>query len=204
MTTAPSSPAALGRAAAAVPNQPTPPRNLTKQFCFDTTTLKDFLRLSRSLDDTLLPALNALHTPSRNTNTVRYTSHHLAPIANSVCTDFVEHMLFPTWAARSKVLEYCQTVADGTEELDEDALRRKLEDEKAAKRVVDERLDPYSGRYFPRETKREVLDGVIRNEKMVETIVRERSWRLVGERCEGFGGEGWEESFGRWREEKGE
>src|SRR5690606_9926751 len=146
-----SSPAALGRAAAAVPNQPTAP-TLTPQFCFSTTTLKDFLRLSRSLDDTLLPALNALHTPSRNLNdTVRYTSHHHVPIARADCADFVDKMLFPTWQARTTVLEYCKTVADGTDELDEDALRRKEEDERAAKRVVDERLDPYSGRYFPRE-----------------------------------------------------
>ena len=98
------------------------------------------------------------------------------------------------------MLDYCSRVAAGTEE-DEDSAKRREEDEKAAKRVVDERLDPYSGRYFPRETRREVLEGVVRNEGVVEGIVRERSWRLVGERCEGFRGGNWEEEFGKWRKE---
>lgn len=55
---------------------------------------------------------------------------------------------------------------------------------------MDERLDPYSGRFYPRESRTEVLARVIRNERLVEDIIRERSWRIVGEKCEGFGGTG--------------
>jgi hypothetical protein len=49
---------------------------------------------------------------------------------------------------------------------------------------VDERLDPYSARYFPRDTRTEALAALIRNERMVENIIRSRTWGLVGERCD--------------------
>lgn len=67
---------------------------------------------------------------------------------------------------------------------------------------MDERLDPYSGRFFPREARTEVLAGVVRNERSVEGIVRSRTWGLVRERCGGGGEEGWEEALDKWREER--
>ena len=71
--------------------------------------------------------------------------------------------------------------------------------------MVDERLDPYSGRFFPRESRTEVLAQVIRNERMVENIVRERSWRVVRERCSELGalGDDWRGVLDDWRERKG-
>lgn len=68
--------------------------------------------------------------------------------------------------------------------------------------MVDERLDPYSGRFFPREARTEVLGVVVRNERSVEGIVRRRTWGLVQERCGDGGGEGWEEALDKWREER--
>lgn len=79
---------------------------------------------------------------------------------------------------------------------------KEAESAKERERVVDERLDPYSGRFFPREARTEVLAGVVRNERMVEGIVRGRTWGLVRERC-GGGEEGWEEALDRWRRERG-
>lgn len=70
---------------------------------------------------------------------------------------------------------------------------------------MDERLDPYSGRFYPRESRTEVLARVIRNERLVEDIVRERSWRIVGEKCGGFGGTGsgdWRKVLDEWRGRK--
>jgi hypothetical protein len=58
------------------------------------------------------------------------------------------------------------------------------EDARARERLVNERLDPYSGRYFARSLRTEALASLIRNERMVEQIIRERTWRIVGERCE--------------------
>ena len=68
---------------------------------------------------------------------------------------------------------------------------------------MDERLDPYSGRYFPREARTERIAGIIRNERMVEEIVRGRTWGMVREKCEDVPGmardEGWKEALDRWR-----
>ena len=68
--------------------------------------------------------------------------------------------------------------------------------------MVDERLDPYSGRFFPREARTEILGGVVRNEKSVEGIVRGRTWGLVQERCGDGGEERWEEALDKWREDR--
>ena len=44
---------------------------------------------------------------------------------------------------------------------DPDAVLARAESEKEKERVVDERLDPYSGRFFPREARTEILAGVV-------------------------------------------
>lgn len=73
---------------------------------------------------------------------------------------------------------------------------------------MDERLDPYSGRYFPREVRGERLADTVRMERGVEGVVRARTWRVVTDRCKGSegseGSEGWEEGFERWRKEYGD
>ncbi len=69
--------------------------------------------------------------------------------------------------------------------------------------MVDERLDPYSGRFFPKEARTEELARLIRQEMSVETIVRERSWGIVTNRCEEMAvGEKWEEGIEKWREQQ--
>lgn len=78
----------------------------------------------------------------------------------------------------------------------------KVESAKERERVVDERLDPYSGRFFPREARTEILGGSVRNERSVEGIVRGRTWGIVQERCGDGRGEGWEEALDKWREER--
>lgn len=75
---------------------------------------------------------------------------------------------------------------------------REVEDARARERIVNERLDPYSARYFPRDTRTESLAGLIRNERMVEGIIRSRTWGLVGERCENDG-QDYERALDEWR-----
>jgi hypothetical protein len=69
-------------------------------------------------------------------------------------------------------------------------------------RIVDERLDPYSARYFPREARTEKLAALVRQERAVENIIRARTWGLVVERC-GDDFSEWEESLDNWRRSKG-
>lgn len=70
---------------------------------------------------------------------------------------------------------------------------------------MDERLDPYSGKSYEytRETPAEVLKQILRNEEVVEEIVRSRSWRVLGERCLEGGagrpaGDRFEEEWNAW------
>ena len=100
------------------------------------------------------------------------------------------------------MLNYCAAVATSSDPDDPDLVLRETESARDRERVVDERLDPYSARYFPREARTEILAGLVRNERAVEGIVRGRTWAVVGERCVGDEGVGWQEVLDRWRGER--
>lgn len=195
--------------------QPTStPANLTPQFCFNTRVLRDFLRLSRtSIDDTISTNLNALLTPSSTTpfdptsTSIRNPSlpsslNPRQPIPRSSTQRFLDSVLFPSWDSRSAVISYCTSVATSPDPNDPDLIERETLNRKDADRIVDERLDPYSARFFPREARTEQLAALLRNENAVEGIVRARTWGIVSERCEGAEGT-WEEGFDKWRATKG-
>lgn len=97
------------------------------------------------------------------------------------------------------MLNYCAFVATSEDPDDPDTLVKVAADSAERERIVDERLDPYSGRFFPRETRTQALAGIVRNERMVEEIVRDRTWRVVGERCGGLVQEDWKAALGGWR-----
>ncbi|KAF2422387.1 hypothetical protein EJ08DRAFT_481576 [Tothia fuscella] len=180
---------------------------LTPQFCFNETALRDFLRLSRStIDDSITSNLNSLLTPSTSAWDPKSSSSRprttppasKRPMPPNTCSHFKSAILFPSWQSRSDVLTYCAAVATSPDPSDPDQLLRDIEDEKARQRIVDERLDPYSGRYFPREVRTESLAALVRRERMVEDIIRRRTWGLVGERCNSNDGVGWEQAVEEW------
>ncbi|KAL8712322.1 MAG: hypothetical protein Q9220_003473 [cf. Caloplaca sp. 1 TL-2023] len=146
--------------------------------------------------------LNALITPARagfdpsSTAERQIQPTRKAPIDSEACQSFKEDVLFQSWQTRSDVLNYCAGVALDPE--DPDLVLRQVESAKERERVVDERLDPYSGRFFPREARTESLANLIMNERGVEGIIRSRTWGLVNERC-GDTAIGWEEALNRWR-----
>jgi len=186
--------------------QPFEHPTLTPQFCFNQRVLGDFLRLSRqSIDDSITQNLNALVTPGSRPFNPAITSsrqHPIPPprrtIEQPACDDFKERILFPSWQMRSDVLNYCAGVATSPDPDDPESLLREVENADHRERVVDERLDPYSGRYFPREPRTESLAALIRNERMVENIIRTRTWAIVAERC-GTPGGGFDEALAQWR-----
>lgn len=134
-------------------------------------------------------------TAVRQTDATR-TKRTIDPAA---CQSFKNNVLFPSWQTRSDVLNYCAGVATSPDPDDPDLILRETESAKDRERVVDERLDPYSARFFPREARTESLAHLIRNERSVEQIVRARTWGLVTERCGDTSGD-WEEALNRWRE----
>lgn len=91
------------------------------------------------------------------------------------------------------MLDYCALVAASPDPDDPEATLREMENQKDRERIVDERLDPYSGRFSPREARTETLASLVRQERGIESIVRNRSWGLVQERCGGVG-QSWEDA----------
>lgn len=103
---------------------------------------------------------------------------------------------------RSDVLNYCASVATSPDPEDPESVLRQIEDARDRERAVNERLDPYSGRFFPREARTERLAALIRQERGVESIIRARSWGLVTERC-GEERRDWEDALNEWRKGAG-
>lgn len=110
-------------------------------------------------------------------------------------------MLFPSWQARSDVLSYCALVATSPDPDDPEAAVRAAELERNRERVVNERLDPYSGRFTPSEPRTTRLVMLIRQEQGVESIVRTRTWGMVRDRC-GEDVEEWQAALANWRRER--
>jgi len=181
-----------------------PPPALTPQFCFSTVALRDFLRISRStVDDSITQNLNALLTPSTagfdpSSTSVRGPRPYHRRISPSSCQNFKNQLLFPSWQSRSDVLNFCASVATSPDPEDPDSVLREVKNERDRERVVDERLDPYSARFFPREPRTEQLASLVRQERAVESIIRSRTWGLVMERCGGDTTD-WEVALNEWR-----
>ncbi|KAH8650001.1 caffeine-induced death protein 2 [Xylariales sp. PMI_506] len=168
-----------------LPSQPL----LTPQFCFNTVALRDFLRISRAaVDDSITQNLNALITPAKSGFDPKSTSVRTPrPAHNQIdtesCQTFKDKALFPSWQSRADVITYCAYVATSPDPNDPETRLREAESLKEREKVVNERLDPYSARYFPREPRTQQLAQLLRQERSVETIVRSRTWGLVRERC---------------------
>lgn len=101
-------------------------------------------------------------------------------------------------------MNYCAGVATSPDPDDPDHVLRETEDARARERLIDERLDPYSARYFPRDTRTEALASLIRNERMVEGIIRSRTWKIMGERCSNDGVQDAEKAVDEWRRRRAE
>ncbi|KAJ5567435.1 hypothetical protein N7535_006741 [Penicillium sp. DV-2018c] len=177
---------------------------LSPRFCFDERLFRDFLRLSRStIDDSITQNLNALITPAQagfdpSSTAARQTgSRPRRTIQPEACQSFKDNVLFPSWQTRSDALTYCAGVATSPDPDDPDLILRETESARDRERVVDERLDPYSGRFFPREARTESLANLVRNERTIEEIVRARTWGMVSEKCNGPSS--WEEALNDWR-----
>ncbi|EXJ77659.1 hypothetical protein A1O3_09888 [Capronia epimyces CBS 606.96] len=195
-------------------SQPTSrPTQLNPQFCFNTRVLRDFLRLSRaSIDDSISTNLNALLTPAStspfNPSSTSIRNPTLPsslltrqPIPHQTTRAFLESVLFPSWSSRSEVISYCTSVATSPDPDDPDVIEREAMNRKDADRIIDERLDPYSARFFPKEPRTQQLAALLRNENAVESIVRNRTWGVVAERCQDVEPT-WEQAFDKWRESR--
>lgn len=83
---------------------------------------------------------------------------------------------------------------------DPDLILRETESARDRERVVDERLDPYSARFFPREARTESLANLVRNERTIEEIIRARTWGMVSEKCSSP--TSWQDALDKWRHDR--
>ncbi|BFZ64884.1 hypothetical protein YB2330_006037 [Saitoella coloradoensis] len=172
---------------------------LTPALCFHITYLKDFLRYSRaSLDDTISAHLNALNKypafdPASTSSSTRRPPRILS---RAVCYEFLNNTLLPKWNDRDRVYEYCADLAKQAE-LEEAAAKASIVPANKPRA----RLDPYGARTLPVEESQ--LSRVIRFERNSDSIVRDRTWEVLGERCGFLWGRRWEDEMERWRKEKG-
>ncbi|PKX92591.1 MIX23 family protein [Aspergillus novofumigatus IBT 16806] len=181
---------------------------LSPQFCFNERVLLDFLRLSRAtIDDSISQNLNALVTPARegfdpSSTAIRQTDSRAGrPIDPEACRNFKDNVLLQSWQTRSDVLNFCAGVATSPDPDDPDLILRQEESAKEREKIVDERLDPYSARYFPKELRTESLANLVRNQRTVEEIIRARTWGVVTDRCSDSAST-WEEALNNWRQRK--
>lgn len=148
------------------------------------------MRLSRSaVDDSINQNLNALLTPSRRAFDPSSTAQRSSrprdnkAIAASECDGFCKAKLFPAWEARSIALQYCKKVAAAEDSADPDRELIALEKQRDSEREINERVDPYSARFNPRESRTEKLARTVHIEEEIEDIVRRRTWEVVQNKC---------------------
>ncbi|KAG6040432.1 hypothetical protein E4U41_000562 [Claviceps citrina] len=130
---------------------------------------------SSAIDDTISQNLNGLITPARtgfNANSAagRTVTSKPRQISQQACQAFQNQVLLPAWKARSDVLDYCALVAASPDPDDPEAALRDVEVRKERERIIDERLDPFSARFYPRETRTQVLATLVQQERAVENI----------------------------------
>lgn len=99
------------------------------------------------------------------------------------------------------MLNYCAAVASSPDPEDPEATLREIEGQKDRERIVDERLDPYSGRFYPRESRTEALASLIRQERGVENIVRHRTWEVMQDRCQVQSSD-WQDAMKAWNDKE--
>lgn len=58
-----------------------------------------------------------------------------------------------------------------------------LEKQRDSEREINERVDPYSARFNPRESRAEKLARTVHMEEEIEDIVRHRTWEVVQNKC---------------------
>lgn len=202
-------------------SRPAPP-TLTPQFCFNTVVLRDFLRTSRAVDDAITQHLNALVTPSRagfdpastatrsspsvSVQPSSYASSSSSSPSDPACRAFRDAVLFPAWQARDDVIQYCEAVVQQSEsQTASPAADSDSADDSDPRHT--ERYDPYIRRRRFAEVEPQMvrLAALMRQEQVVETIVRARSWDVLQGRCgaavtEAAGGStGWEAALERWK-----
>ncbi|KAK9454569.1 caffeine-induced death protein 2-domain-containing protein [Dipodascopsis uninucleata] len=157
---------------------------LAPERCYSEHAFRTFLTLSRSLtDDAISADINSLQRAAYGRGAGNTTASSISSSEENrrdtsskrLCRDHVEKAIFTSWKARDDILEYCSLVAEKNKSHKVQASETKSK--------IDPRIDPYGARNLPEFTEEDRIFSWINNEKMVEDIVRGRSWSIISDRC---------------------
>ncbi|ORY73900.1 caffeine-induced death protein 2 [Protomyces lactucae-debilis] len=174
------------------------------QICRDVTGLKDFLRLSHSLvDDTITQNLNNLVLPVRfdptSTGTPKAGERRLlrTPIDEGSCNTLVD-AVFRNWEGRSHTIDRCLQFADANVAKLNNVVHANTDQQNIRELNKQRRLDPYAGRT---ELEEPMLTRVLKSEQSTEAIIRDRTWRILRNRCQALSRlpQTWETAFVDWQ-----
>ncbi|KAK9477623.1 caffeine-induced death protein 2-domain-containing protein [Lipomyces japonicus] len=196
---------------------------LNPPVCYSPQILRRFLSLSRTAtDDAISSDLNSLPTSSTTKSVLvtgdKWAKPNRAKLGSRrrpECDAFVQNLVFASWKARDDVLDYCAAVAEQNQaRFKQQIINSNKQQETENIPKLDPRIDPYRARELPVFSKEDEVLSWVGNERVIEDIVRDRSWSIICERCIDFGaeheineivgdnGNGWKTAFGEWAKKR--
>lgn len=166
----------------AFPDSPQVPE-LSKEVCLNPKGLRAFLKLSRAnTDDVIKQRINSLLNDKKHPR-------------EEICTQFSESILYKSWKERLSVIEFCDKESVSLEKSIESNQEPELQE-----KYVDPRIDPYAAREFnelknSKYIQLRELQNWVKNEKLVEDIVQNRSTEILSDNC---GVSNWKQNFNDW------
>lgn len=161
--------------------------------------------MSRSLDDGIAQHLNSILIQPKSefdpsdSSLMRVSRCGSEQLSSNACQKFTQQFVFPSWNSRDNILQYCKYVATNMEKNESKTFLGK--DDRPED--IDHPLDPYSTRSLRTQTEAQMLSDFLKLENGVENIVRNRTWKVIYERC-GLNSKSWEDSFSEWKRHLGE
>lgn len=168
----------------------------------------DFLRLSRaSIDDSISLHLNAAIQGSKfDPIALEKRGKPLSRRPDSHGCSEIRTLVYTAWDTREQILDYCQNIVEtSSNEIDSAQQKSTNSSPGVEKKVSDNgRLDPYynSTGLLP-NNQQDQLKRILDSERITESIVRDRTWRVFEDRCgnEGLSSD-WKTDYDTWKQSK--
>lgn len=145
-----------------------PTELLTPENCQSSSRIRAFLRLSRiASDDTIRQHLNEVKSTKE-------------------CDNYFKATIVPQWKARASAIQYCSDYATNLRR--ETIKGNTVVTDKLNKPELDLRVDPYALKKYNLKldsqfTQCDSIDNWVKNEKVVEDIIREQTADVLDQKC---------------------
>ncbi|EPY52096.1 caffeine induced death protein Cid2 [Schizosaccharomyces cryophilus OY26] len=153
-------------------------------LCMNIRYLKNVLRKTRKMDDTIQLSLNS----------AKWESPGQARESQEQRCYRVKRELFQSWLNRDQFLKECISIAE--EEIHKDTPSLKSSTFSPEEPLVSERLDPYAKTQEIRTSPPEEVRMALQSEQAVENIIRGQTWETLKNACPGMFGN-WEADYSK-------